>query len=99
MLDWVVHKLEIGYWARTPYAGRGYITEAVAGITDFAFAMLGAHRVEIRCDTKNERSAAVARRLDFTLEGTLHADDRCPLTGELRDTLVFAKVKSENAKS
>ncbi len=97
-IDWAVPKFEIGYWVRTAYAGQGYITEAVAGITDFAFHTLGVQRVEIRCDAKNERSAAVARRLDFTLEATFHADDRCPLTGELRNTLVFAKVKSEDPK-
>ncbi len=97
-IDWAVPRFEIGYWVRTKYAGQGYITEGVAGITDFAFAKLGAHRVEIRCDTKNDRSAAVARRLNFTLEGTFHADDRSPMTGELRDTLVFAKIQSENLK-
>ncbi|MCX6046811.1 MAG: GNAT family protein [Chloroflexi bacterium] len=97
-IDWAVPKFEIGYWARTAYAGQGYITEAVAGITNFAFQNLGAHRVEIRCDVKNQRSAAVARRLNFTLEATLYADDRAPLTNELRNTLVFAKVQSENPK-
>jgi RimJ/RimL family protein N-acetyltransferase len=97
-IDWSVPRFEIGYWVRTSYAGQGYITEAVAGIANFAFDTLGAKRVEIRCDAKNERSAAVARRLDFTLEGTLRCDDRRPLTGELRDTLIFAKVKPEEHK-
>lgn len=94
-INWTVPKFEIGYWVRTPYAGQGYITEAVAAITEFAFTTLGAHRVEIRCDAKNERSAAVARRGGFMLEGTLRNEDRCPMTNELRDTLVFAKIKSE----
>jgi RimJ/RimL family protein N-acetyltransferase len=56
---------------------------------------LGANRVEIRCDAKNERSAAVARRGGFPLEGTLRNEDRCPMTNELRDTLVFAKISAE----
>lgn len=97
-IDWSVPRFEIGYWVRTAYAGQGYITEAVAGITDFAFQTLGAQRITICCDAKNERSAAVARRLDFVLEGTLRADARNPLTGELRDTLVFAKIKPEEPK-
>ena len=94
-INWAVPKVEIGYWVRTPYAGQGYITEAVAALTDFAFTTLAAHRVEIRCDARNERSAAVARRSGFTLEGILRCEDRCPLTNELRDTMVFAKVKAE----
>ena len=97
-IDWAVPKFEIGYWVRTSYAGQGYISEAVAGITDFAFQTLGAKRVAIYCDAKNERSAAVARRLGFVHEGTLRCDGRSPATNELRDTLVFAKVKPEEPK-
>ncbi|MEZ4713461.1 MAG: GNAT family N-acetyltransferase [Caldilineaceae bacterium] len=93
-IDWDIPSFEIGYWVRTPYAGQGYITEAVAAITDFAFDVLGARRVFIKCDAKNERSAAVARRLDFSFEGTLHCDTRDHF-GNLRDTLVFAKVRKE----
>ena len=89
--DWNVGKFEIGYWARTGFAGRGYITEAVNGITQFAFAYLKAHRVEIRCDVKNVRSAAVAKRCGFLLEGILRNDD-LGLDGSLRDTLVFSKI-------
>lgn len=95
-INWAVPKFEIGYWVRTPYAGQGYITEAVAAITAFVFTTLGGQRVEIRCDAKNERSAAVARRGGFTLEGTLRNEDRCPMSNELRDTLVFAKIKPEH---
>jgi len=39
----------------------------------------------------------VARRLGFTLEGTLRCDTRSPLTGELHDTLLFAKVRPEKS--
>ena len=92
-IDWTVPRFEIGYWVRTSYAGQGYITESTAGITQFAFQTLGANRVEIRCDAKNERSAAVPRRLNFAHEGTLRWDSRCPMTNDLRDTMIFAKVK------
>ena len=94
-IDWAVPKFEIGYWARTSHAGRGYITEAVNGITRFAFETLGARRVEIRCDVKNVRSAAVARRAGFALEGALHHDARDHITGGLRDTLIFAQVRPD----
>jgi RimJ/RimL family protein N-acetyltransferase len=94
-MDWNVPRFEIGYWVRTAYAGQGYITEAVAGITGFAFDVLGANRVEIRCDTNNIRSAAVPRRLGFDLEGTLRCEDRHHLTNELRDTFVFSKIRRD----
>lgn len=88
-IDWEVPRFEIGYWCRTRFAGRGYITEAVRGITAFAFEELGARRVEIKCDTKNERSVKVAERAGFRLEGELRNDQRAT-DGSLRNTLVFA---------
>ena len=91
-IDWDVPKFEIGYWVRSSYGRQGYITEAVNGITDFAFSELGANRLEIRCDKLNKRSAAVARRAGFEHEATLHNDGRNHLTKALRDTLIFAKL-------
>ena len=93
-IDWNVPKFEIGYWVRTSYARQGYITEVAASLTDFAFDTLGAKRVEIRCDSLNVRSAAIPKRLGFDHEATLRHHDRNHLTNKLRDTLVFAKVRS-----
>lgn len=95
-INWEVPSFEIGYWVRTSYARQGYITEAVAGISDFAFEELGARRVFIRCDAKNERSSAVPKRLNFTFEGTHRCDNRHHLTQELRDTLVFSKIRRDD---
>lgn len=92
-MDWDVPRFEIGYWVRTSCAGQGYITEAVRGITDFGFSTLGAHRMEIRCDARNERSAAVARRAGYELEACLRNDARDHFTGALRDTLVFSLIR------
>jgi RimJ/RimL family protein N-acetyltransferase len=91
-IDWQVRKFEIGYWVRTPFCGQGYISEAVQGITDFAIHTLGANRLEIRCDARNKRSARVAERLDFTLEGILR-NDSCDVDCALCSTKVFAKVR------
>jgi RimJ/RimL family protein N-acetyltransferase len=96
-IDWSVPKFEIGYWVRTRFAGQGYITEAVNAITAFAFDVLKARRVEIRCDVKNERSAAVARRAGYSLEGTFHHDARDHFDS-LRDTYIFARIKEEPAE-
>lgn len=92
-IDWSVPRLEIGYWVRSRYARQGYITEAVVGIAGFAFDVLGARRVEIRCDARNGRSAAVARRAGFALEATIRHGFRDHLTGDLRDDLIFARIR------
>jgi RimJ/RimL family protein N-acetyltransferase len=91
-INWDVPKFEIGYWIDTRYSGKGYITEAVEAITNFAFDVLGAKRVEIRCDSKNVKSRAVPERLGFQLEGILR-NDGMSVDHELRDTCIYAIVK------
>jgi RimJ/RimL family protein N-acetyltransferase len=88
-IDWSVPRMEIGYWCRTNLAGRGYITEAVIGITRFAFEHLHAQRLEIRCDASNTRSAAVAERAGYVLEAHLHRHMRAADGVGLRDTLIY----------
>jgi RimJ/RimL family protein N-acetyltransferase len=89
-IDWSVPRFEIGYWLRTSCEGQGYMTEAVKGITEFAFTALGAVRLEIRCDLANHASAAVARRAGFAFEVRMR-NHRRNGNGELTDTLVFVK--------
>jgi RimJ/RimL family protein N-acetyltransferase len=88
-IDWEVPKFEIGYWCRTGFTGRSFITEAVLGITAFAFDTLGAKRVEIRCDSSNLPSVRVAQRAGFLLEGEL-SNNEVGSDGTIRDTLIFA---------
>jgi len=83
--------VEIGYWVRTPYAGRGYMTEAVRGITAFARDQVRARRVEIRMADTNTRSWRVAERAGFPLEATLH-QDRLLLDGTLGNTRIYAQI-------
>jgi RimJ/RimL family protein N-acetyltransferase len=94
-IDWSVPRFEVGYWCRSRCAGQGYITEAVRGITGFAFDYLDARRVEIRCDSLNRRSARVAERAGFRLEGELRNAQLIP-DGGLRDTLVFSIIPEEH---
>ncbi len=94
-LDWTVGCFEIGYWVRTSAEGQGYVSEAVNGVTDYAFSKINAARVEIRCDSLNKPSAGVAQRAGYTLEGTLRRNVLSPDGSELRDTLLFAMLRTE----
>jgi RimJ/RimL family protein N-acetyltransferase len=95
-IDWAVPRLELGYWVRTGFEGRGLMREAVQALVAMAFDRLFAERLEIRCDADNVRSAAVARAAGFRLEGRLRRQTRTP-DGRLRDTLVFARLRGEEA--
>jgi len=92
-IDWQAGKFEIGYWVRMKYTGQGFVTEAVNGITAFVFKHLHANRVEIRCDAQNIRSAAVAKRCGFLLEGILRHDS-VDVSGALRSTMIFSKLSA-----
>ena len=91
-IDWRVPKVEVGFWGRTPYNGRGLVTEGVGAIVELAFDALKARRVEAFCDEGNERSCRVCERLRFTLEGTLR-NERIDPDGTLRNTRIYATVR------
>lgn len=91
-VDWSIPKGGIAYWLDTRHAGQGYMTEAVAELTRFALDDLGLVRVQIDCDPRNERSAAIPRRLGYDFEGCLKNWSR-DLDGNLRDMLVFSQTR------
>ncbi|MBV9848515.1 MAG: GNAT family N-acetyltransferase [Armatimonadetes bacterium] len=93
-INWEVPSFEIGYWLRTSAQGKGFMTEAVSLLCRLALETLAAQRVEIRCDARNVRSAALPRRLGFVHEATLRNAARTP-QGELRDTLIFALTPTD----
>lgn len=90
-INWEVPKFEIGYWLDTKYSGQGFMTEAVEGLTHFAFTELQAKRLEIRCDSLNVKSRAIPERLGYELEGVLKNDDVGPGGEGLRDTCIYGK--------
>ncbi len=91
-MDWTVPSFEIGYWIRARFQRQGHATDAAGALAEFAVRELRARRLVIKCDAENVRSAAVPRRIGFVHEATLRNDKRHHLSGELRDTLVFARV-------
>ena len=96
-IDWAVPSGDIGYWLDEGEQGQGYVTEMATALTELALKPasaggLGFERLEIRCDPRNEKSAAVPRRLGFELEACLKRSARdAQHPDKLRDTLVFAR--------
>jgi RimJ/RimL family protein N-acetyltransferase len=88
-IRWEVPSFQIGYWLRASAEGKGYMTEAASLLCDFAFQTLKAKRIEIRCDTRNVRSAGVPRRLGFRYEETLQCASLTP-QGEPIGDFVFS---------
>jgi len=92
--DWAVPWFTVTYWIRQPQEGKGFITEAVRLLIQAAFEELGAERLSLDCDALNHRSAAVAERLGFKLEGRARHERR-NTSGDLADYLYYAMLKDE----
>lgn len=71
--DIVLHaeqRARLGYYAFTPFAGRGLMREGLIRVIGFAFRELGLHRLEANVQANNRRSAALVESLGFRREGT-----------------------------
>jgi RimJ/RimL family protein N-acetyltransferase len=64
-------RVELGYWLRADATGQGFVTEAARAVLDVAATLERLSHVEIRCDARNAPSAAIPRRLGFSLETTI----------------------------
>lgn len=65
--------LEIGYWTRTQFAGRGLCTRAVQCLIVLGFEHMGLERIQIGHDVANAASQRVIEKVGFTYEGVLRA--------------------------
>jgi RimJ/RimL family protein N-acetyltransferase len=85
--------VELGFWTAPGHRGRGYTVEAADAMCRWAFAELGAQRMEWLALVGNEGSRAVATRLGFTVEGTLRS--RLDHRGVLKDGWIGSLLRSE----
>ena len=92
---WHHDRCELGYWLNSAFEGHGYVTEAVMELTRVCFAK-GFKRVEIRCSPENSRSATVAERCGYKLEGHLIKDRL--VNAKRHDTLVYGHLNTPSRK-
>jgi ribosomal-protein-serine acetyltransferase len=92
-VDWANGGTSVGYWLARDAQGRGVMTEAVRAYVDYAFAILGLHRVVIEAAVENARSRAIPERLGFREEGVLREAER---VGErMLDHVVYAMLAAD----
>jgi RimJ/RimL family protein N-acetyltransferase len=72
----VADEIEIGYWLRAEATGQGYVTEATRAAVELTSRLPGVSHLTIRCDERNEPSAAIPRRLGFRLASTIDEPPR-----------------------
>jgi ribosomal-protein-alanine N-acetyltransferase len=81
----------IGYSVDAEHQGTGLAYEAVAAVVNFAFDVLGLHRVMANYQPSNQRSGNLLRRLGFVPEG--YARDYLYINGVWRDHILTSRIK------
>lgn len=80
----------VGYSIDEDYQGKGYMSEALRLITDYAFEVMGLHRIEASTLVDNEKSKRVLKACGFEElginKGYLYID------GEWKDHVSFYKI-------
>lgn len=85
---------EIGYWLDIEYIGKGYMSEAVKLLETEVFNQ-GFNRIVISNDTRNLRSANVAERAGYHLDGILRQASWSESENCFVDTNVWSKIKAD----
>jgi ribosomal-protein-serine acetyltransferase len=92
-INWLLRKVELGYWLGESYQGNGIMTDACRVLIAHLFRDLDLNRVEIHCATGNAKSIAVPRRLKFIQEGTLREAGYA--NGRFLDLHIFGMLRKE----
>ena len=83
----------LGYYALAPFAGRGYMSEALALVLDAAYREVGLHRVEVNVQPRNVRSIRLVERAGFAREG--YSRRYVKIGGLWRDHVRFAMLAED----
>jgi len=92
-LDFENAKAEIGYDIAKSFWGRGYASEAIHSLLDYAFSSLKMNRIEAKVDPENVNSIKLLQKLNFTFEGTLRQYER--VDGKFNDLNIYSKLISD----
>ncbi|MBI4185372.1 MAG: GNAT family N-acetyltransferase [Proteobacteria bacterium] len=86
-------RADLGYWIGRAYWNRGYATESVRRLVEFAFVNLGLERLWAVTLVENDASARVLRKLGFRHEGLFKHD--FPARGEVKTVNRYALTRTE----
>lgn len=84
-------RTEIGYMILPEYNGKGYVTEAVKTLLDFAFNTLNFHSIEAVIDSRHTASERVLLKNGFEKEA--HFKENFYYNNEFTDTVIYSLLK------
>lgn len=84
-------RTEIGYMITPEHNGKGYVTEAVKTLLDFAFNTLNFHSIEAVIDSRHMASERVLQKNGFEKEA--HFKENFFYNNEFTDTIIYSLLK------
>ena len=95
LLYWIDHfngRCDLGISIGKEHWGKGYGSDAVRTLVDYAFTHLDLRRVGLRCLADDARAVGAYRKAGFVEEGLLRGYSI--VEGEARDELMMARYRS-----
>ncbi len=89
----VTQSCSIGYWMGEPFAGKGFMKDAVETVIPFIFNRLGLHRIEAACLPDNAASIRLLEGIGFQREG--FAREYLCINGKWRDHILFGLLAED----
>lgn len=80
----------VGYWLDEKEWNKGYATEALKAIIDFAFNKMGLHKVFCEFFAENKSSGRVMEKCGMVYEGTLK--EHYTKNGEFKDSVCYGII-------
>lgn len=87
------NRAEVGYLLAVQGQGKGYATESLRALIDWACISFEVHKFVAQCAKENIGSAKVLEKCDFQLEGVLRQHIR--INGVWHDDLVYGLLSNE----
>ncbi len=84
-------RTELGYMITAEHWGKGYVTEAVTVLLDFAFNSLQFHSIEAVIDSRHIASERVLQKVGFIKEA--HFKENFYYNNEFTDTVIYGLLK------
>lgn len=91
--DHYLKKAQLGYWIRKDHEGKGIVYTCLLRFIDFLFDKVKLNKVEVQFMPDNSRSAKVAEKIGFKVEGVLR--DNFLLNGNYKDLVVAGLLRKE----
>jgi len=83
----------LGYWMGPEFARQGYMSEALLGLTDYAFSTLDLGRLEAACLPENKPSRDLLEGVGFKYEGVAQA--YLQINGRWRTHVLYANLRRD----